>query len=516
MMCGSWGWLELDWRKGVSSLIVRNGNEAGREEPLMERFAVGLTIATVTFLVLVSVSGFQSDAKTDFERMFTGQTLRLDYFHTGTAGQEHLSLDGLRKEGPWPGSRTRLIDDTNLGTYRFEVWDSHGEALIYSRGFDSIYKEWETTSEASDGIWRTFHESQRFPEPVGPVRLVLRKLEKGALTEIFSVTVDPDSRFIDRAPLTEKGTVWSVFKHGEPAAKVDLLVMGDGYTQDEAAKFGVDVTRLVDELFSVEPWRSRKEDFNVWAISVGSEDSGISDPRRGIWKNTPLGLSFNAFDLDRYVLTFRNRELREFAAQAPYDTLMMLFNGRKYGGGGIFNLWATCSSDSSEAPYVFIHELGHSFAGLADEYYTSQVAYEEFVSPGVEPWEPNITALLDPTRLKWRDLVGDDVPIPTPWKKGSYEKLSIEYQEKRAELLAKTNPEDELERLYQDSAGTFSELFGAEDYEGKIGAFEGAGYQAEGLYRPALNCMMFSRKPHVFCKVCQQAIERVIDLHATP
>jgi len=508
--------LELTRRKGVSSLIVRKGNEPGREEPLMERFGVGLTAATVMFLVLVSVSGLQPGAKTDFERVFTGQTLRLDYFHTGTADQEHLSLDGLRKEGPWPGSRTRLIDDTNLGTYRFEVWDSGEEKLIYSRGFDSIYREWETTAEASDGLWRTFHESQRFPEPVSPVRLVLRKLEKGVLTEIFSVAVEPGSRFIDQAPVTEKGEVWSVFKHGEPAEKVDLLVMGDGYTREEAAKFRSDVARLVDELFSVEPWQSRKKDFNVWAITVDSENSGISDPRRGIWRNTPLGLSFNAFDLDRYVLTFRNRELREFAAQAPYDTLMMLFNGRKYGGGGIFNLWATCASDSSESPYVFIHELGHSFAGLADEYYTSQVAYEEFVSPGVEPWEPNITALLDPSRLKWRDLVGDGVPIPTPWKKGAYEKLSIDYQKKRAELLSQKNPEDELEQLYQDSAGTFSELFRADEHEGMIGAFEGAGYQAEGLFRPAINCMMFSRKPHLFCKVCERAIERVIDLYAKP
>lgn len=482
----------------------------------MARLGIALILASVLVFGVVSVVGIQPDATTGFERLFTGQTLRLDYFHTGTAGQEYLSLDEVRKEGVWPGSRTRLIDDTNLGTYRFEVWDSTEQTLIYSRGFDSIYREWETTSEASGGLWRTFHESQRFPEPKNPVRLVLRKLEEGILTEIFSVAVDPAGRFIDRAPVTQKGKVWSVFENGAPSYKVDLLVMGDGYTQNEVAKFGSDVNRLVTELFNVEPFRSRRKDFNVWAVSYPSEDSGISDPRRGIWRNTPLGLSFNAFDLDRYVLTFRNRDLRELAAQAPYDTLVMLFNGRKYGGGGIFNLWATCSSDSSEAAYVFIHELGHSMAGLADEYFTSQVAYEEFVKPGTEPWEPNITALLDPSKLKWRDLVGEGVPIPTPWKKGMYEKLSTDYQKKRAELLSQKNPEDELEQLYRDSAGTFSELFEAADYEGMIGAFEGAGYQAEGLFRPAINCLMFSRKPHVFCKVCQRAIERVIDLYARP
>lgn len=482
----------------------------------MERMKTGLLLGAAAFIVSVSGSRFQTAAQTEFESRFTGQTLRLDYFHTGKAGEEYLSLDGVRKEGPWAGSQTQLIDGTNLGTYRFEVWDSEGGTLIYSRGFDSIYREWETTSEAANGIWRTFHESQRFPEPHEPVHLVIRKLDNGELEQIYSVNIDPESRLIDRAPVTEQGDVWSVFQNGEPSEKLDLLVMGDGYTGEESAKFKSDVTRLVNRLFGIDPFRSRKGDFNVWAITVDSENSGISDPRRDIWRKTALGLSFNAFDLDRYVLTYRNRELRERAAQSPYDTLIILFNGRKYGGGGIFNLWATCSSDSSEAAYVFVHELGHSMAGLADEYYTSQVAYEEFVRPGVEPWEPNITALLDPAKLKWKEMVTEGTPIPTPWKKEAYEGLSNEYQTKRAELLSQADPEDRLEQLYEDSAKTFSEVFASEEYQGKIGAFEGAGYQAKGLYRPALNCLMFSRNPHLFCRVCERAIERVIDLYSRP
>jgi hypothetical protein len=398
-----------------------------------------------------------------------------------------------------------------MGTYRFEAWSADGEKLLYSHGFDSIYREWETTAEASDGIWRTFHESQRLPEPKEPVLLTISKRDKGTFERLFSVVVDPKSRFVDRSPLTDVGEVWGVIESGEPQQKVDLLVMGDGYTAAGVPKFRADVRRLVGDLFNVEPFKSRKTDFNVWAIDISSQSSGISDPRRAIWNNTPLGLSFNAFDLDRYVLSFKNRALRELAAQAPYDALIMIFNGRKYGGGGIFNLWATSSADSSESSYIFIHELGHSFAGLADEYYTSAVAYDEFVSPGVEPWEPNITALLDPMQLKWRDLVQDGVPIPTPWKKAEYEKLSNAYQEERAKLLSEESPENKLEGLYRTSASTFSELFSDEEFAGNIGAFEGAGYQVKGLYRPALNCIMFSRNPHVFCKVCQRAIERRID-----
>jgi len=448
-----------------------------------------------------------------FDQVFSGKTLRFDYYHSGTAGQEEISVDQFRIEGEWPGSRKHLIDDTNLGKFLFQVIDRKTNGVIYSRGFCSIYGEWETTAEAAQGIWRTYHESQRFPEPRSPCQLVLKKRKSdGTFREIFSTSVDPASRFVDRSPLVPQGEVWEVFRNGRSENKVDLLILGDGYKKEEMEKFRSDVKRLVSVLFETEPFHSRKSDFNVLAIDLASEESGISNPRSGVWKRSALGLSFNAFDSDRYVLSFENKIIREVAAQAPYDTLIMLFNDRKYGGGGIFNLWATCSSDTKVAPYVFVHELGHSFAGLADEYYTSDVAYEEFNTQGTEPWEPNITALLDGSGLKWKDLVEAGTPVPTPWNQESYDRASYDYQEKRRKLRAEGASEEVMEQLFEEIKQKTSPMLAAEQYAGKIGAFEGAGYQAKGLFRPAVDCIMFTRNPKSFCKVCETAISRVIDL----
>ncbi|HNC49516.1 MAG TPA: M64 family metallopeptidase, partial [bacterium] len=326
----------------------------------------------------------------DFDAYFTGQTMRFDYYHSGTAKEEHISPDEYRIEGVWPGSKTVLLDETGLGKYLFEVSDVASGKLLYTRGFASIYGEWETTGEAAKGVWRSFHESQRFPEPKNAVKLTLKK--RGAdnrFASFYETTIDPKSRFVNRAPAVKNGEVWSVFENGDPSQKVDLLILSDGYTAGEKNKFHADVERLVKVMFETEPFKSRKKDFNVRAMDVASAQSGISNPRKDIWRKSALGLSFNSFDSDRYVLTYENKSLRETAANAPYDALILLANDRKYGGGGIFNLWATVTADAEPAAYVFVHEFGHSFAGLGDEYYTSPVSYENFTAPSTEPSEPN-------------------------------------------------------------------------------------------------------------------------------
>ncbi|MBA7476131.1 hypothetical protein ES707_11510 [subsurface metagenome] len=450
-----------------------------------------------------------------FDTYFTGQTLRFDYHHSGTATEEHISLDQVRLEVPWPGSRGHLLDETNLGQYFIEVVDTTTGQVIYSRGFSSIYREWETTAEAKKGVWRSFHESQRFPEPRKPVRLILSKRgSDGGFHPIYTGEVDPVSRFVSRAPVTARGKVWTLFKNGPSATKVDLLILGDGYRKKDRRKFHKDVKRLAGVLFETEPYRSRKGDFNVRAIDLPAPESGISNPRAGVWRDSPLGLRFNALDSDRYVLTYANRTVREVAAQAPYDALIILFNDRKYGGGGIFNLYATASARSSQAPYLIVHEFGHSFAGLADEYYTSPVAYEDFTPPGVEPWEPNITALLEPQQLKWWHLLGTDTPVPTPWNQAAYDSASYAYQEKRRKLREHGASEETMEALFADVKAITKPMLEAEPYFGKVGAFEGAGYQAKGLYRPQVDCIMFTRNPDGFCRVCREAIERMIDLYA--
>ena len=470
--------------------------------------------ALLSALLLVAVPA----AAADFAAAFTGRTLRLDYYHSGTAGEEHISADEVRLEGEWPGSRTRLLDDTNLGRYLFEVRDAATNLPVYSRGFASIYGEWETTGEAAAGVWRTFHEGQRFPEPRGRCQVVISKrADDGSFRQIFSTLVDPAAREIDRSPIAPRGTVWTVFENGPPAVKVDLLVLGDGYSAAEADKFKADVERLTSALFSTEPFKSHRGDFNVRALTLASPDSGITDPRApggGAWHASPLGFAYNAFDSERYVLSFADRTVHEVAAQAPYDALLVLANGRKYGGGGIFNLWTVAAAGSGEAPYLVTHEFGHSFAGLADEYYTSQVSYTAFTPPGSEPWEPNVTALLDPTKLKWKDLVAPGTPLPTPWDQARFDEVSLAYQKKREALRAAGAPEEQMEALFAEVKAATEPLLDGEKHAGEVGAFEGAGYEAKGLYRPAIDCIMFTRNHHRFCPVCARAIERVIRLYA--
>jgi hypothetical protein len=454
-------------------------------------------------------------AAADFDALFTGRTMRLDVFHSGTATEEHVAVDRVRVEGTWPGSRTRLVDDTNLGKYLLVVVDLSDQRVLYSRGLSSIYGEWETTGEARDGTWRTIHESFRFPEARGRVQVSLRKRsDDGSFREIFSTVIEPSSRFVDRSAPAPVGELIEVLSNGDPAAKVDLLILGDGYSAGDRERFRADVGRAASALFAVEPFAGRRDDFNVRAIFTPSAERGISRPRAGIWRWSPLGLSYNSFDSERYVLSFSNERIREIAAQVPYDALILLANSDKYGGGGILNLWMTAAAGSAQFDYLVVHEFGHSFAGLADEYYTSEVSYEDFTAPGTEPWEPNVTALLDPARLKWRDLVADDTPLPTPWDKQQYDEVSLDLQERRQKMRARGASEEEMDSYFAEVKAITAPMLANERYADRVGAFEGAGYQARGLYRPATDCIMFTRNPNSFCPVCTRAIERVIALYA--
>jgi IgA Peptidase M64 len=296
-------------------------------------------------------------------------------------------------------------------------------------------------------------------------------------------------------------------------SKVDLLILGDGYTDGERPKFEKDARRLVDLLFATSPFKERRQDFNVWGLCPPAAESGISRPSTGKHRRSPIGASYDAFGSERYVLTFDNRPFREIASFAPYDVVEIIANDRTYGGGGIFNLYATVAVDNQWAPYVFVHEFGHHFAGLADEYYTSEVAY----LPGnerVEPWEANATALEDPAKLKWKDLVTPGAPLPTPWPKEAYEAQSREFQQKRRAIRAANKPEAEMEALFLEQQKKDTALLSSGPHAHAVGAFEGALYEARGYYRPEADCIMFTRDNVPFCRVCQRAIARVIDLYS--
>lgn len=474
-------------------------------------------LTTVALLVVgVAVAAVRSQTSAPYDRLFAANTMRVDYFHSGGPGGEVVALDRVVSDGPWPGSRTRLVDDTNLGKYLFEVIDRETNRVIYSRGFASIYGEWETTPEVKQ-LSRTFHESLRFPWPKAPVQVVLKKRDRdNSFHEFWSTVVDPDSRFVTRAERRPLGTVWTVFENGPAADKVDLLVIGEGYTREQLPKFHADAKRLVEALFAVEPFKSRRADFNVRGLDLPSDEPGVNRPHVKQFRRTPLSVEYNIFDSERYVLTYDNRALRDAAAAAPYEFIEILANEKQYGGGGIFNLQATAAADTGFAEYVFIHEFGHHFAGLADEYYTSDVAYETGGSEHPEPWEPNVTALHDPMKLKWRELADPGTPLPTPWDKDAYEAKSREYRAKRRDLLAKGAAESAVDALFKDQMASEMPLLRSMKYSGKVGAFEGASYEAKGLYRPEADCIMFTRDPVGFCRVCRRAISRIVDQYSRP
>ena len=497
----------------------------GNQRRLRRVTAAAVTLAACIVATVVSgrgapgtgeAEGRSAEAAASFDEHFIDKTMRVDYFHSGGRGTEIVALDRVVSDGPWAGSRTRLVDDLNLGKYLFEVLDRRTNRVIYSRGFASIYGEWETTPESRE-VHRTFHESLRFPWPRRPVQVVLKVRDaENSFHEIWSTVVDPDSRFVNPADRPPAGEVWSLFTSGPPAEKVDLLILGEGYTEDERGKFRADATRLTEALFEEEPFRSRRDDFNVWGIDLPSAVAGVSRPRAGQFRRTPLSAEYNVFDSERYLLTYDNRALRDAASAAPYEFIEILVNEEQYGGGGIFNFQATAAADTGFAEYVFIHEFGHHFAGLADEYYTSDVAYETGASYHPEPWEPNVTALHDPGDLKWGDLVAPDTPLPTPWDKEAFEAASTAAQRERRDLRAAGAPETEMDRLFTAQMERETALLASMPHAGKVGAFEGASYEPAGLYRPEIDCIMFTRNPVGFCRVCRRAISRVIDQYSRP
>ena len=344
---------------------------------------------------------------------------------------------------------------------------------------------------------------------------------KNAFVDVWTTAIDPKDIFIDRATGPAPGPLIAIQKMGDPATKVDFLILGDGYTARESKKFEADARRLTKALFATSPFKERRNDFNVWALCPPAAESGISRPSTGVYHDSPLGATYDAFGSERYVLTFNNRSLRKAASFAPYEFIEILANNRTYGGGGIFNLYRTVAVDNAWANYVLVHEFGHHFAGLADEYYTSSVAYAP-AAELVEPWEPNVTALVATGAagsgnlrniLKWVDLVAPDTPVPTAWNKDAFENYSRQIQQRRAQIRKERRPESEMEALFSEELRHEAQMFASEKYADKVGAFEGAMYESRGYYRPQVDCIMFSRTNN-FCAVCRRAIERVIDLYS--
>ena len=436
--------------------------------------------------------------------------MRLDYYHTGNDSMEMFSVEQLVLEPlSWPGNILRPIDETLRGKYAFEISDGETGDVLYSRSFSSIYGEWETTGEAHR-VNRTFHESIRFPTPEDIFNVVIKKRDsKNQFQDIWQIELDPNDYLVHQESAAYANQVEPIQYSGDSANKVDILLLGDGYTADERESFLDKARELTEALFESAPFDKRRSDFNVWALAPPSTVSGISRPSTGIYRDSPIGVSYDAFRSERYVLTYENKAMRRIASSAPYDFIEVLTNTETYGGGGIYGLYSTAAANNEWADYLFVHEFAHHFAGLADEYYTSSVAYEppDEIS---EPYEPNVTALLDPDNLKWKHLVDESTPLPTAWPKQEFDDNAVSYQARRNQLRAENAPESDMNALFNAQREFTEGLFSAAKYQNTIGAFEGANYLSNGFYRSQMSCIMFDRSTD-FCTVCGNAIELVID-----
>ncbi len=413
--------------------------------------------------LLISINIFP---QINFDQYFEAKTLRLDYYHTGNSIEDSYSFDELIEEPYWGGSKVNLIDKFNYGKYKFVVKDTESGSEIYSRTYSTLFSEWQTTEESKKTI-KSFSESVTFPFPKKSVVIEFYSRDKkNILHKKFEYTVDPKNYFIKKER-TAQFENFKVHYSGDPSIKVDIVIVPDGYTKDEMQKFKEDCNKFSDFLLSTSPYKQNKDRFNIWAVEAPSKESGTDVPAENIWKSTIANSTFYTFDLERYLMVIDDKNLRNLASNAPYDQIFVLVNTKKYGGGAIYNHYSVCSSDNDFSDYVFTHEFGHGFAGLADEYYTSDVAYEEFYPLDVEPLEPNVTTLVD-FDSKWKSMIEDSIPIPTP-----------------------------ATGIYKD----------------KVGVYEGGGYVPKGVYRPMQDCSMKSISVDNFCPVCKRAISEMIDFY---
>lgn len=409
---------------------------------------------------------FQSTtAQKSFSENFEDNTLRFDFVLAGNHQDISVFPEQMKKEPGWAGTLRADTGAPGYGTYRFRLVDPASNELLFVKGFTTLFQEWQTTAEAKK-ISKSFYQGIFMPFPKKPVTLVIEyRNYDGVFVEIFRTSIDPSDYFIRVETASPDVTV--VSGKGESHRKVDLVFLGDGYTADQKEKFLSDVRRMTDYLFSVEPFDKNRDRFIVKAVWTPSSEPGTDVPGTRIYRKTQFNSTFYTFDVDRYLTTSDMRSVYDALSGVTWDHFFLLVNTEMYGGGGFYNLMGIGSSDHALSEKVMVHEFGHSFAGLGDEYYNSEVAYEDFYNLKIEPWEPNITTLTG-FESKWKHMLKPGTPVPTP----------------RESKFTQT-----------------------------LGVFEGGGYMSKGIYSPMMDCRMKSNVTDDFCPVCQSAIQRIIDLH---
>ncbi len=485
-----------------------------------------MKIIKIALIILLTASFLQSeDNKVDFNKYFTGRTMRIDYHHFWEGKGEMISLDRIYREGDWAGSRTILIDPFKYGRYQVKILTEKDDLVIFSRGFDSYFGEYATTGMAQKGVRKAYHETALIPFPKSKCVFTIEKNSPSGKSSILhKSTIDPASVNIIEEKVENSIKVFTIHKSGPPSKRMDLTIIAEGYTADEEKKAVKDFEKVKNIFFSQEPYRSSREKINIFGVFKPSEESGTDEPRVGKFKNTSIDTTFNSLGSSRYLLTEANKKVRDITAAAPCDAIMIMVNSARYGGGGIYNSFCTFTIDNEQVGYLILHEFGHSFSGLADEYYSSSVAYNEFYPRGTEPAEPNITAFLDKANLKWSGLVNKKTKLPTDWGKAEFDRMNEEFGKKRKEINFKiekltksgagideiTKAKREIELLMLKKEEENRNFFKKTGKIGVVGAFEGAGYSSEGLFRPMVDCIMFTIGKKPYCIVCEEAVRRMI------
>ncbi len=415
------------------------------------------------FLLFVSFVTFSQNI--DFDTFFINKTMRVDYYHTGDSINEIISLSEIKQEAFWGGSHKNLIDTFRYGRYMCEVYDSASNKLIYSRGYNTLFQEWQTYAEAKK-LRKSFYETLVFPYPKKTINVKIKRRQKnGKYHQIFSLNINPKDYMIKKENPPHFKT-FTILKNGDSDKKLDIVFLFEGYTKAEKDKLHKDAERFAGYFWSYSPFKERKTNFNIWGVESFSDESGTDIPGDFVWKRTEFNSSFYTFRTERYLTTRDVKSVRDAASLVPYDQIYIIVNTSKYGGGGIFNFWNLTAADNPMSKWVFLHEFGHGFAGLADEYVDSGIS-DDFYDKNTEPWEPNITNRVD-FASKWQDLIKKGTPIPTP---------------------------------------------DTDKYNKTVGLFEGAGYVAKGVYRPYRNCEM-RQLQQGFCPVCTRAIERMLKFYS--
>lgn len=414
-----------------------------------------------TIFILLSLG---SHAQT-FDTYFTDKTLRVDYIFAGNATDSFVVLDQLNELPLWAGRRHNLSKSHLAGNGKIDMIDLESGECIYKLTFSSLFQEWQTTEEASK-LSRSFENIYLLPFPKEKVELRISFRDKqGMYEEKLKHIVDPKDILIRKKGYKNVTPYEAVHKGGDVTECINVAILAEGFTKKELDFFKKYAKESVEQILLHEPFGRYKDRFNFFMVKSISEDTGVSVPRKGEWKNTAFHSHFDTFYSDRYLTTNRVKEIHDALAGVPYEHIVILANTEVYGGGGIYNAYTLTTTGHINFKLVIVHEFGHSFAGLADEYYyESGDVLDETYLLDLEPWEQNITTLVD-FNSKWKDLLSPRVPVPTALSD------SLKYT---------------------------------------TGVYEGAGYSAKGIYRGCIDCRMKTNTAKDFCTVCQRAIERLI------